>query len=212
MQNSKLDIISNFEFEKRSKIFVAVLLSSVFFVILGVLVKVDMSAELQQTLVVILGLFTIATLDAFRKALENTSSSLMDQFNQIIIQGGGVYVNNGSYQVNNVNNVNNESEKKQSLVEAATEIQQLLTQLEMSNPSATEAEKVAYVNDETSPSLKSRIASMVKGANLLDLETALDGNDTAKLIEAIMKGWLLSEKSTSENSTTTSLQRTDSSP
>ena len=89
MQDSKLDLISALKFEKRLKTSVAVYLSIILLTIIGVLVKIDMAAELQQALIVILGLITIATLDAFRKALDNTRSSLVDQFSQIVVQDGG---------------------------------------------------------------------------------------------------------------------------
>ncbi len=50
-----------------------------------------------------------------------------------------------------------QSEQKQTLAEAAMEIQSLLKQLEQTNPTATETDKVAYVNDETTPSFKRRV-------------------------------------------------------
>ncbi|MEH2243315.1 hypothetical protein [Nostoc sp.] len=46
------------------------------------------------------------------------------------------------------------SEQKQTLVDASTEIQRLIKQLEQNNPTANETEKIAYVNDETTPSWK----------------------------------------------------------
>ena len=48
------------------------------------------------------------------------------------------------------NNTFFQSEKKQTLAEAAAEIQNLLKQLEQSHPTATEAEKVAYLISCTS--------------------------------------------------------------
>ncbi len=145
MEENKLDLISAFKFEKRLKTSVAVYLSIILLSIIGVLVKIEMAAELQQALIVILGLITIATIDAFRKALDSTRSSLVNQFSQIIVQEGGFYIG-GDYYLNG--NLNQGSERKQTLAEAAAEIQQLLMQLEKSNPTATEAEKVAYVNHE----------------------------------------------------------------
>jgi hypothetical protein len=168
MQDPKLDIISAFKFEKRLKISVAIYLSIILLVLTGVLVKIDMAIELQQALIVILGLITIATLDAFKKVLDNTLSSVADKFNQIVVQEGGLYVV-GDYYLNG--DINQGGEKKQTLAEAAAEIQQLLIQLEKSNPTATDAEKVAYVNDETPPALKSRVASAVKAGSEAAVET-----------------------------------------
>jgi len=210
MQDPKLELVSAFKFEKRSKIFVAIYLSVLLLVIAGVLVEIDMVTELQQALVVILGLITIATLDAFRKALDNTSSSsLADKFNQIIVQEGGFYVG-GNYYI--TGDINHGGEKRQTLAEAAAEIQQLLMQLEKSNPSATDAEKVAYVNDETPPALKSRVASAVKIGSEAAIETILDNSAYGGIVRAIFKAWLSSDESASKRSMTTPVQRTDSNP
>jgi hypothetical protein len=209
MQDPKLELISAFKFEKRLKIFVAIYLSIILLTIGGVLVKIDMPTELQQALVIILGLITIATLDAFRKALDNTSSSsLVDKFNQIIVQEGGFYVG-GDYYV--TGDINHGGERRQTLAEAAAEIQQLLMQLEKSNPTATDAEKVAYVNDETPPALKSRVASAVKTGSEAAIETILDNSAYGSIVRAIVKGWLSSDDSASKRSITTPVQRTDSS-
>jgi hypothetical protein len=206
MQDPKLEAISTFKYEKRLKIFVAIYLSMILLVIAGVLVKVDIATELQQVLVVILGLITIATVDAFRKALEDTSSSVVSRFNQIVVQDGGYYIN-GGYYVNG--NINQGGEKRQTLAEAAEEIQQLLIQLEKSNPTATDAEKVAYVNDETPPALKSRVASAVKAGSVSAVETILDNSPYGSVVRAILKAWLSSEEPGSL-SITTPVERTDS--
>jgi hypothetical protein len=207
MQDPKIDIISAFKFEKRFKMFVAIYLSIILLVIVGVLVKINMATELQQVLIVILGLITIATLDAFRKALDNTSFSLADKFNQIIVQEGGFYVG-GDYRI--TGDINHGGEKRQSLAEAASEIQQLLMQLEKLNPTATDAEKVAYVNDETPPALKSRMANAVKAASVSTVETMLDNSVYGKVVMAAVKGWLSLEESTSESGMKTPVQQTDS--
>ena len=49
------------------------------------------------------------------------------------------------------------SEQKQTLAEAAAEIQRFLKQLEVTNPTATELEQVVYVNDATNPRIKQRV-------------------------------------------------------
>ncbi|NQE33770.1 hypothetical protein [Microcoleus asticus] len=188
MEENKLDLISAFKFEKRLKTSVAVYLSIILLSIIGVLVKIEMAAELQQALIVILGLITIATIDAFRKALDSTRSSLVNQFSQIIVQEGGFYIC-GDYVGGTINQG---SERKQTLAEAAVEIQQLLRQLEKSNPTATEAEKVAYVNDETPPALKSRVASAVKAGSISAVESLLDNIPLSNITKAIVEGWIYS--------------------
>ena len=209
MEENKLDLISAFKFEKRLKTSVAVYLSVILLSIIGVLVKIEMAAELQQALIVILGLITIATIDAFRKALDSTRSSLVNQFSQIIVQEGGVYIG-GDFGGDYVGgSINQGSERKQTLAEAAVEIQQLLMQLEKSNPTATEAEKVAYVNDETPPALKSRVASAVKAGSISAVETLLDNIPFSNITKAIVEGWIYSEDLSNRDSDKSSTKKTD---
>jgi len=209
MEENKLDLISAFKFEKRLKTSVAVYLSIILLSIIGVLVKIEMAAELQQALIVILGLITIATIDAFRKALDSTRSSLVNQFSQIIVQEGGVYIG-GDFGGDYVGgSINQGSERKQTLAEAAVEIQQLLMQLEKSNPTATEAEKVAYVNDETPPALKSRVASAVKAGSISAVETLLDNIPFSNITKAIVEGWIYSADLSSRDSDKSSTKKTD---
>ena len=205
MEDHKLDLISAFKFEKRLKTSVAVYLSIILLSIIGVLVRIEMAAELQQALIVILGLITIATIDAFRKALDSTRSSLVNQFNQIIVQEGGFYIG-GDYVGGSINQG---GERKQTLAEAAVEIQQLLMQLEKSNPTATEEEKVAYVNDETPPALKSRVASAVKAGSKIAVDTLLDNSLYSNLARAIVEGWMYSAELSSKDSDKSSTKKTD---
>jgi methylthioribose-1-phosphate isomerase len=61
-------------------------------------------------------------------------------------------------------------EQKQTLTEAAEEIQKLLKQLNQTNPTATEPEQIARVNEAIKPELKQRaIAALKEGS-----ETAID--------------------------------------
>lgn len=191
MKDTKLDLISTFKFEKRLKLFVAVYLSLVLLAITVLLIKIEMPSELQQALIIILGLITIATLDAFRKALDSTGSSLANQFNQIILQDGGLYVS-GNYTGDYVfsRDINQGGEKTKTLAEAAAEIQELLIQLEKSKPNATEAEKVAYVNDETPPALKSRVASAAKAGGEAAVDTILDNSPYGNIARAVLRAWI----------------------
>lgn len=192
MQDTKLDIINTFKFEKRLKIFGAVCLSLVLLALTAMLIKIQMSAELQQALIIILGLITIATLDAFRKALDNAPSSLANQFNEINIQEGGLYIV-GDFHGNYTGGIINQGgEKKKTLAEAAAEIQELLIQLEKSKPNATEAEKVAYVNDETPLAFKSRVADALQAGSEAAIEQFLD-NPYVNVGKAIIKGWIKPE-------------------
>lgn len=87
-------------------------------------------------------------------------------------------------------NINISAHQKQTLAEAATEIQQLLKQLEETNPSATESEQVAYVDVEVQPSLKQRTIAALKAGG----ETAIDEffleNKYLKVGKAVVKAWI----------------------
>ena len=84
------------------------------------------------------------------------------------------------------------SEEKKTLAQAAKEIQQLIKQLEQTNPTATEAEKIAYVNDETTPSFKRRVVSALQAAGEAAIEEFLD-NPYINVTKATVKGWIKPE-------------------
>ena len=109
---------------------------------------------------------------------------------------GDVYSQHGPMgnkaRADNNNFVQQQSEQKQTLAEAAAEIQQLLKQLKKTNPTATDAEKIAHVNDETTPSFKRRVVGALQGSGEDAIEEFLD---TRYVIvgKAIVKGWIKSE-------------------
>ncbi|PSB32823.1 hypothetical protein C7B69_07020 [filamentous cyanobacterium Phorm 46] len=84
------------------------------------------------------------------------------------------------------------AEQKQTLAEAATEIQQLLKQLEVTNPTATEAEKIAHVNDETTPNFKRRAVGALQAGGEAAIEEFLD-HPYVNVGKAIVKGWIKPE-------------------
>lgn len=83
-------------------------------------------------------------------------------------------------------------EEKQTLAEAAAEIKQLLEHLEKMNPTATEAEKIEYVNDETSRSFKRRVVGALQAGGEAAIEEFLD-NPYVNVTKAIVKGWIKPE-------------------
>lgn len=101
---------------------------------------------------------------------------------------GNVY---GSVKNKNVQDSFNtyNSQERKNLAEAATEIQQLLKQLEQSNPTATDAEKISYVNDETTPKFKRRAVSALQAGGEAAIEEFLD-NPYVNIGKAIIKGWI----------------------
>jgi hypothetical protein len=82
------------------------------------------------------------------------------------------------------------SGQKQDLAEAAIEIQNLLKSLEQTNPNATEVEKVAYVNDETTPSFKRRVAGALQAGGETAIDEFILENKYLKVAKAAAKGWL----------------------
>jgi AbiTii len=83
-----------------------------------------------------------------------------------------------------------QSEPKQTLAEAVEEIQELLAKLESINPSATQSEKIAYVNDETTPSLKRRTSAALQAFGEAAIDEFVLENKFHKVIKATVKGWL----------------------
>lgn len=82
-----------------------------------------------------------------------------------------------------------QSEQRQTLSEAAAEIQNLLKQLEKTQSHPSEIEKINYVNDETTPSLKRRVSSALKSGSITAVEVCFE-QPYIKVGAAIMKGWL----------------------
>ncbi|MCY7381424.1 MAG: hypothetical protein LH628_02325 [Microcoleus sp. CAN_BIN18] len=82
------------------------------------------------------------------------------------------------------------SESRRTLAEAAEEFQQLLNQFEQTNPTATESEKVAYVNDETTPSFKRRVAGALQASGETAIDEFILENKYLKVVKSAIKGWL----------------------
>ena len=81
------------------------------------------------------------------------------------------------------------SEQRKTLAESASEIQHLIKQLEIANPSATENEKISYVNDETSSNFKRRLVGALKAGGEAAIEEFWD-NPYANVGKAVVKGWM----------------------
>jgi hypothetical protein len=82
------------------------------------------------------------------------------------------------------------SESKKTLAEAAIEIQHLLSQLEQSNPTATEVEKVAHINDETTAGFKRRVSGALQASGEAAIDEFILENKYLKVAKAAVKGWL----------------------
>ena len=83
------------------------------------------------------------------------------------------------------------------VAEAAADIQQLLQQLEQTNPTSTTTEQMVVATKaieeiENNPTLKQRIINAAKEGGLAALEKALD-NPVGAFITSAIKGWLEAE-------------------
>lgn len=67
---------------------------------------------------------------------------------------------------------------------------ELLKQLEKANPSATENEKIAYVNNETTPSFKRRVVGALQAIGEAAIDEFILENKYLKVAKAAIKGWL----------------------
>ena len=75
-------------------------------------------------------------------------------------------------------------------------------QLEKSQPTATESEKVAYVNDETPLDLKFRVVNAFKAGGEAATDTILDNSPYINVVKAILKGWISSKTLSSTDNDT----------
>lgn len=88
------------------------------------------------------------------------------------------------------NNTFLQHEQKRALADAAAEIQQLLKQLEQTNPTATEHEQIAYIDDETTPSFKRRVVAAIQASGEAAIDEFILENKYLKVAKAAMKAWL----------------------
>jgi Cdc6-like AAA superfamily ATPase len=109
------------------------------------------------------------------------------QLNQVNI-GGSINVGNVSQYAYFVDSQN--SEQKRILMQASEEIQNLLKQFEQANPSATEFDKVVYLNDETTPSFKRRVVGALQASGETAIDEFILENKYLKVAKAAVKDWL----------------------
>ncbi|NEQ04746.1 MAG: hypothetical protein F6K37_01690 [Moorea sp. SIO4E2] len=86
-----------------------------------------------------------------------------------------------------------QSQKKQTLTEAAAEIQQLLEQLSQAYPTTTTAEKMTVVMEvadriENNPTLKSRVVGALKSGGTEAFKEAID-HPLVNILVATIEGW-----------------------
>jgi hypothetical protein len=81
----------------------------------------------------------------------------------------------------------------QPLNEAATEIQRLLKQLEETNPTTDEAEKIAYINIATNPGLKQRVITALRSSGETAIDQLVLEDKYLNVGKTVLKGWISQE-------------------
>ena len=120
--------------------------------------------------------------------MEDKSASINNStFHGNLIQGDTT--GNVTFSQSNSHNV---SEQEKTLAKAAEEIQLLLNQLEKENPVASDAEKIIYVNDETTPSFKRRAVAALQAGGETAIEEFFD-NSYINIGKAVIKSWIKPE-------------------
>ena len=84
------------------------------------------------------------------------------------------------------------SEQKQTLGEAAEELQKLLKELKQTDPNATEVQQIEHLNDETTPKFKRKVVAALKAATDTAIDEFLD-NSYIKVGKAAIMGWMEEE-------------------
>jgi uncharacterized protein YjbI with pentapeptide repeats len=130
----------------------------------------------------------------------NISGSLGSVANQGNIASSGNQNNIGNAageakaELKSIQHIHNYApEQKQTLAEAATEIQHLLKQLEQTNPTATEAQQIEHINDETTPKFKKRVVGALQATSEAAIDEFVLENKYLKVAKAAIKGWMKPE-------------------
>jgi hypothetical protein len=82
------------------------------------------------------------------------------------------------------------TKKSKTLNEAATEIRRLLKQLEKTNPTTNEAEKIAYINIATKPGLKQRVIAALRSSGETAIDELILEDKYLNVGKAVLKSWI----------------------
>ena len=110
---------------------------------------------------------------------------------------GGNFASVGSFSGDNSGTVSgtqniHQSEQRQTLAEAAAEIQQLLKQLEQTNPTATEVEQKAFLTAAIPPTKRERFVNALQAGGKELLKELMD-NMYVNVAIAAIEGWQSAE-------------------
>ena len=127
-------------------------------------------------------IFVNSKLERLNKMTQNNPSININESNIASVTGEGKIDTAITHQYNYA------PEQKQTLSEAAAEIQRLLKQLEETNPTATQAEQKAYVTASIPPTIRERFLSALQAGWKEAVKELLD-NSYVNVGVAILEGW-----------------------
>jgi hypothetical protein len=88
------------------------------------------------------------------------------------------------------NSFNKNTDNGKTLAEVIAEIEELLAQLEKTNSTATEAEKITYINIAAKPDLKQRAIAALKAASNTAIDEFVVDSKYLKVVKATVEAWL----------------------
>jgi outer membrane murein-binding lipoprotein Lpp/uncharacterized protein YukE len=116
-------------------------------------------------------------------ASQNSSTTIVQNFQAPA--SGVTAISNGDIQVTQ----NNYPTEQKPLADAATEIQNLLQQLQKNNPEASEEQQKAWVNAGVKQTVKEQAISAIKAGGNAVIEHFFSDNAYVKVGKAIIEGW-----------------------
>lgn len=126
-----------------------------------------------------------ATLMGMMQTMASNQGPKVNDFRGAQIAGGIADTVQGDQHGGNINRYSSNAETLPYLTEAAVEIQKLLKQLEVSNPAATEADQMAYLNALIPPARRERFISAFQSSD----NTALKDVPYGPILKALVEGW-----------------------
>lgn len=82
------------------------------------------------------------------------------------------------------------SSAKRTVAETAKEIQRLLDKFEKISPTATDSEKIDYINAETRADFKKRVVAALKAGGEAVIDEFVLENKYMRICKAVLKVWL----------------------
>lgn len=150
--------------------------------------------EMRDVYTEMMGIFRLMAANPISVTTTAESKSMSDSYNTKYDQRGATISNNVDTAQDNArvqsiqNNYHYTLEQQQILAEAADEIQRLLEHLEQINPSATEADKKAYLNATIPPIRKQKFVNALQEGGKELLKGLMD-NIYVNVALATIEGW-----------------------